>query len=159
MGENSMLSKCFLALLIAFTAISTTSSLFFFNWCSMWMSEVERKIWMRGSAASFNASQALSIPFSLAWDSAQIEAPRTSRAMVRTASKSPLELMGKPASMTSTPSRSSCLAISSFSSTVMAVPAACSPSRSVVSKISTLLSLIIPPHKPARHECPSSLHA
>jgi hypothetical protein len=43
--------------------------------------------------------------------------------------------MGKPASITSTPSFSSWRAISSFSSRFRVVPAACSPSLRVVSKI------------------------
>ena len=41
----------------------------------------------------------------------------------------------KPASITSTPRRSSCCAISAFSSGCSAMPGDCSPSRSVVSKI------------------------
>ena len=53
---------------------------------------------------------------------------RTSAAMVRTASKSPGELAANPASMTSTPSRSSCRAMSSFSAVVSPMPADCSPS-------------------------------
>ena len=63
---------------------------------------------------------------------------RTSLAISLTASKSPGELMGKPASITSTPSFSSCLAICSFSWMFNAPPAPCSPSRNVVSKIITL---------------------
>mgnify|MGYP001558394529 CR=1 FL=1 len=47
----------------------------------------------------------------------------------------PDEAAGKPASMMSTFKRSSCLAISSFSSGVREAPGHCSPSRSVVSKI------------------------
>ncbi len=63
--------------------------------------------------------------------------PSTSRAIVRTASKSPGEAIGKPASMTSTPSRESCWAISSFSALFSEMPGDCSPSRSVVSKMMT----------------------
>src|SRR5205085_11344855 len=44
---------------------------------------------------------------------------------------------GKPASMMSTSSRASCSAISPFSARVRAMPGACSPSRSVVSKMRT----------------------
>src|SRR5437588_3651299 len=54
--------------------------------------------------------------------------------MSRTASNSPSEDTGNPASITSTPSRASCWAISTFSARVSAIPGACSPSRSVVSK-------------------------
>lgn len=56
-------------------------------------------------------------------------------ATVRTAWKSPSEMTGNPASMTSTPKASSCMAIRTFCSTVMAAPGHCSPSLSVVSKI------------------------
>ena len=59
------------------------------------------------------------------------------RRRARTASKSPSDDAAKPASMTSTPSRSSWRAITSFSSTFMVAPGDCSPSRSVVSKICT----------------------
>jgi hypothetical protein len=62
--------------------------------------------------------------------------PLTSRAMVRTASNSPSDAAGNPASMTSTPSWASAWAIASFASAVSAAPGVCSPSRSVVSKIS-----------------------
>ena len=64
---------------------------------------------------------------------------RSSRclAMRQTASKSPFEAMGKPASMMSTPMASSSSATSSFSSRVMVAPGHCSPSRRVVSKIRT----------------------
>jgi hypothetical protein len=56
-------------------------------------------------------------------------------AIARTASKSPLDDDAKPASITSTRSRSSCLAIRSFSSRVIDAPGLCSPSRKVVSKM------------------------
>ena len=48
------------------------------------------------------------------------------------------EAMGKPASMMSTPSDSSCRAMRIFSAMVMENPGDCSPSLSVVSKILTL---------------------
>src|SRR4051812_11463983 len=63
--------------------------------------------------------------------------PWTSRAIARTASKSPGEAIGNPASMTSTPRRASCCAISSFSVVFSEMPGDCSPSRSVVSKMVT----------------------
>ena len=59
------------------------------------------------------------------------------RAIASTASKSPGEVIGKPASMTSTPRRASCWAISSFSAVFSETPGDCSPSRSVVSKMTT----------------------
>src|SRR4051794_4259853 len=66
-----------------------------------------------------------------------ITGPWTVREIVSTASKSPGDVTGNPASMTSTPSRASCWAISSFSATFSEMPGDCSPSRSVVSKMTT----------------------
>src|SRR4051812_3772539 len=63
--------------------------------------------------------------------------PSTCRAIACTASKSPGLVIGKPASMMSTPSRASWVAISSFSWVFSEMPGDCSPSRSVVSKICT----------------------
>src|SRR5206468_2479510 len=51
--------------------------------------------------------------------------------------KSPWEACGKPASMTSTPSRASCSAISILSLASRLMPGDCSPSRRVVSKMAT----------------------
>ena len=64
-----------------------------------------------------------------------IEPPRIVLAISRTASKSPGEAIGKPASMMSTPRSTSAWATSSFSCRFMLQPGDCSPSRSVVSKI------------------------
>jgi hypothetical protein len=58
-----------------------------------------------------------------------------SLAIRETASKSPGEAMGKPASHTSTPMFESCKAIFNFSSVVRVAPGDCSPSRRVVSKM------------------------
>ena len=96
------------------------------------------KVWMRGRAAPSIASQAASMSPGTQRASEAMVGVRTSLAMAETASKSPGELAANPASMMSTPSRSSCRAISIFSSSVRPIPADCSPSRSVVSKISTL---------------------
>jgi hypothetical protein len=71
----------------------------------------------------------------LARASAAITGRRTAAATRRTASKSPTDATGNPASITSTPSRSSCTAMRTLSAGVMLNPGACSPSRSVVSKI------------------------
>ena len=73
--------------------------------------------------------------------------PFVSRAIRWTASKSPGEAAGKPASMTSTLSRASWRATSSFSAAVSPAPGACSPSRRVVSKIRTV------PARPGRAAC------
>ena len=69
----------------------------------------------------------------------QMTGPSTSRAIAWTASKSPGEVIGKPASMMSTPRRASWCAISTFSWRLSEMPGDCSPSRSVVSKIFTRL--------------------
>jgi len=57
--------------------------------------------------------------------------------MPRTAARSSGEAIGKPASITSTPSRASWRAMSSFSLLVSVAPGDCSPSRSVVSNTRT----------------------
>ena len=103
----------------------------------MWMSEVEMKVWMRARSASLIAPQAASM--SALWVRArpQITGPSTWRAIAWTASKSPGEVIGKPASMTSTPRRASCWAISTFSCVFREIPGDCSPSRRVVSKMWT----------------------
>ena len=64
---------------------------------------------------------------------------RTTEAIALMDSKSPCEAAAKPASMTSTRRRSSCLAMRTFSSLVIDAPGDCSPSRSVVSKMSRRL--------------------
>ena len=98
------------------------------------------KVWMRGRAASLTAPQAASM--SALWVRArpQMTGPSTLRAIAWTASKSPGEAIGKPASITSTPSRASCWAISTFSAEFSEMPGDCSPSRSVVSKMWTRLA-------------------
>src|SRR6266508_389965 len=60
-----------------------------------------------------------------------------------TASKSPFEEAGKPASITSTRILSSCRAMRSFSSLVIEAPGLCSPSRMVVSNMISL-SFMVP---------------
>ena len=88
---------------------------------------------MRGRAAPDNAAQARSMSAGMARASPAMMGRRTAAAIVFTASKSPSDEIGKPASMMSTPSRSSCWASRSFSAGVMLKPGACSPSRRVVS--------------------------
>ena len=134
-----------LAKLTIHLAISMTCSLVFLNLNSMWIALVAMKVWILGLLAYLTASQALRISFSLhrerpqmtgTYPSASTVLP-TSLAMVFTASKSSLEAAGKPASMMSTPSLASCLAMSSFSLEVREAPGDCSPSRRVVSKMRT----------------------
>ena len=103
----------------------------------MWMSEVEMKVWMRGRAESLIALQAASMSALWVRASPQITGPSTLRAIASTASASPGEVIGKPASITSTPSRASWCAISTFSWVCSEMPGDCSPSRSVVSKMWT----------------------
>ena len=109
------------------------------------------KTWMRGRSASRTASQAASMSAACARarpatiGGATGPSPTgstTVRAIVWTASKSPGEVIGKPASITSTPSRASCWAISSFSAVFSEMPGDCSPSRRVVSKIRTSFVLL-----------------
>ena len=61
----------------------------------------------------------------------------------RTASKSPGEAMGKPASITSTPRSTRAWATSIFSARFMLAPGDCSPSRSVVSKITMRRGVVL----------------
>ena len=105
----------------------------------MWMSEVEMKVWIRGRGASLIAPHAASMSALCVRARPQIAGPSTLREIASTASKSPGEVIGKPASITSTPRRASC-AISTFSCVFSEIPGDCSPSRSVVSKISTRFS-------------------
>ncbi len=95
------------------------------------------KVWIRGRRACLTASQQRSMSAKFARASPQITAFLASLAIWLTASKSPSEAIGKPASMMSTPISSSSAAICSFSSSVIVAPGDCSPSRSVVSKMST----------------------
>ena len=95
------------------------------------------KVWIRGELACFTASQQRSISLKLARLRPQIVAFFDSFAISDTALKSPSEAMGKPASMMSTPISSRSWAISNFSSWDMVAPGDCSPSRRVVSKMST----------------------
>ena len=78
-----------------------------------------------GSPSRQRASAATAIPPFVSW------------AIRRTASKSPGDAAGNPASMTSTLRRASWRATSSFSAAVRPAPGACSPSRRVVSKMRT----------------------
>ena len=104
-----------------------------------WMSLVAMKTWRCGRSATRIASTArCGSPSRQRASAATAIPPFVSWAIRRTASKSPGEAAGKPASITSTLSRASWRATSSFSAAVSPAPGACSPSRSVVSKIRTL---------------------
>ncbi len=73
--------------------------------------------------------------FSFARASPHTVLSRIAPAIAWTASKSPIDDAGNPASMTSTRSRSSCFAMRIFSSRVIDAPGLCSPSRNVVSNM------------------------
>src|SRR5256714_2487434 len=92
---------------------------------------------MRGRLAWSSARAARSMSPGWQRASAATVTPEYSRATLPTASKSPSEAMGKPASSTSTPRSTSCRAICIFSATLMLQPQDCSPSRRVVSKMDT----------------------
>src|SRR5882724_8759577 len=92
---------------------------------------------MRCWGAARNAFAASSMSSRLQRASPQMTDPCTSRATALTDSQSPREAAGNPASITSTPRSASERATRSFSGWVMLQPGDCSPSRSVVSKIST----------------------
>src|SRR5574337_1879856 len=101
------------------------------------------KIWIRERSAYCNASQERSMSMSrVRHRLAMIGPPLTLWEMVLTASKSSSEAMAKPASITSTFRRANCRAISSFSLVFMLQPGACSPSLSVVSKITICLPIL-----------------
>jgi hypothetical protein len=104
----------------------------FFSMCS---ALVAMKVWRRQVPAPFSASMPRWMSLSLARHRPQTVESLTALAMARTASKSPLDEAGKPASITSTRMRSRARAMRSFSSLVMEAPGLCSPSRRVVSNM------------------------
>ena len=106
--------------------------------CFMWTGLVEMKVWMRGRLRALERL-AGTVDILEAGTRRARTRPRSSRAwrLRCTASKSPGEEIGNPASMMSTPIASSISATSSFSRSVIAAPGDCSPSRNVVSKIRT----------------------
>ena len=104
----------------------------FFSMCS---ALVAMKVWMRHDFAPFSASMPRWMSRSFARHSPHTVESLTTLAIARTASKSPLDEAGKPASITSIFMRSSARAMRSFSSRVIDAPGLCSPSRMVVSKM------------------------
>ncbi len=93
-----------------------------------------------GTRADFNASPAQSMSPVAQRASAAMTGRLTSAATILTDSVSASDAIGNPASMISTPSSSSWRASRSFSSTRIEKPGACSPSRRVVSKTTTVVS-------------------
>ena len=111
----------------------------------MCRSLVAMKMWIRVDSPPFSASAAREMSRSLARASEQTVEPRIAWAIAFTASKSPLDEAAKPASITSTFSRSSWRAMRSFSSRVIEAPGDCSPSRKVVSKMNRRSVTAFPP--------------
>jgi hypothetical protein len=101
------------------------------------------KVWMRERAAPLSASAERAMSRSLARASEQTVDSLIDVGNRRTASKVAVaDEAAKPASMTSTRSRSSCRAMRSFSSRVIEAPGDCSPSRKVVSKMMSLSVMV-----------------
>src|SRR3954470_20723941 len=92
---------------------------------------------MRLRAAGSSALAAASMSRSRHRARAAMTGLRTSRATADTASASAGDAIGKPASMMSTPSASRAWAIVTLAGTSIVNPGACSPSRRVVSKMTT----------------------
>ena len=97
---------------------------------------------MRADSARRMEFHAASMSCSRQRASEQMVAPRTVSAIAAMAAASPGEAAAKPASMISTLRASSCFATSIFSFRFMLQPGDCSPSRSVVSKILTVLPMV-----------------
>ena len=102
-GENSTSSVYSRACATAARTWPLTSSRVVCSLRSMWMSLVAMNVWMRGRSESRTAFQAASMSCLAVRASPQITGPSTSRAIACTDSKSPGEVIGKPASITSTP--------------------------------------------------------
>ena len=102
------------------------------------MSDVAIKVCILGELVFFMASPARSISLSSALAREQTVESLTAFATALTASKSPVEAIANPASITSTRIFSSIFAIRIFSSLVIEAPGDCSPSLNVVSNIINL---------------------
>ena len=140
-AENSTLGHLERAYFTISPARSSTLSGLILSLYSMCRGEVDKNTWIRGDWAWRTASKAASISLGRALAREPTVQSLMIRATSDTDSKSPGEEIAKPASMTSTFRRSSCLATSSFSCRFMLQPGACSPSRSVVSKMRIFLLL------------------
>ena len=136
-AENSTSSTYRRANCTDLMAISSAFSSVIFSLCERCRGLVAMKVWMRGRLALARALAARSM--SPVWQRARAATvtPPNSCPIRSTASKSPSEAMGKPASIASTFSSTSLRAMRIFSGTVMLQPQDCSPSRRVVSKMKT----------------------
>src|SRR5579864_8079333 len=142
-GENSTSSHSSRARAMPAAASRRISSCAMLSLYWRWMALVARNTCRRRRAAPARARAASSMSSGLQRARAQMVGPATSRATAATLSKSPGEAAGKPASMMSTPSSARARATRSFSGRVMLQPGACSPSRSVVSKMRTRSGVLL----------------
>src|SRR5260221_8655461 len=122
---------------MAATALRTISSCAMFSLYWRWIALVARTRCRRRRGAGSSARAAFSMSSRVQRARAAMIGPCTSRATAWTDSQSSREAAGNPASITSTPRSASARASRSFSACVMVQPGDCSPSRKVVSKIST----------------------
>ena len=134
-AENSTVSPRDFAYSTAETARSAASALLIFSLCSRCMSDVAMNVWTYVEPASATASMSLR----LARASPHMSQERPADTIMRIPSASPADITGNPASMASTPSRSSRSAMASFCAGERDIPGVCSPSRSVVSNMRTLM--------------------
>ena len=102
-ADHSTLSTRLRACATVAWMISSTSSSVLRIWCARWIGEVETKVWMRGRFACRTASPARAMSAEMARARPATTAFFTRWAISLTASKSPCEAIGKPASMMSTP--------------------------------------------------------
>ncbi len=115
MAENSTMSVYLRLLFTASFASSITSSLLFFSWYCRWISDEDMKVCITGCSAPFRASPAASISLRFALASAAIFLSLILPDISFTDLKSPLDDIGKPASIISAFNLESCSAISNFS--------------------------------------------
>jgi hypothetical protein len=144
-GENSTSSTYRPARSTLSPTAFMTSSGVILSIRSIWIGDVEMNTWIRLRSAALSASAALSMSSGWVRASEAITGPRTSAAMRDTDSKSPGDEAAKPASITSTRSLASWVAMATLSSGDSAMPGACSPSRSVVSKMINRSDMETPP--------------
>ena len=138
-GDQSTSSVNLRACVTLSMTASCTSSGSIWSLYFMCSGLVAMKVWMRRRSAGASASAARSISGRPERARPQMTGPLTSFETSCTASKSPFDAIGNPASITSTPSSARSSAMRSFSSRFIEAPGDCSPSRNVVSKIMTRL--------------------
>ena len=104
----------------------------------MWIGDVAMNTWMRGCVGvAHRLPRAVDVLERRCATAPRWSSPGPPWRSPRPPRSRPGWRSGSPASITSTPRRASCSAISSFSPTSSEIPGDCSPSRRVVSKIFT----------------------